>query len=398
MRKVPIAFAVALVAVWSIAAMASSAGATARRAHAAKTCSAAIAVEAPTTGPAPALGQEQYHFAQFAVAHFNSLLHLHVSAALSDTELTPSVTVTKTEAVIASHAVAAVGPAGSQEVEAVGPLFARAGMAFVSGSATLPALTSSGKNPTFFRVVPNDDVQGPQDANFAINKLHVKHVYIIDDEEAYSEGLVNVMTPILKAHGVTVVHNSYNGQDTGATLSNDMSALATKMPSNATVTFLPWQSAENAQLFGKAAQQQGKHTTLFGTDGTDAPGVFTIPGTYVSNFGPDISHSKTALDKAIVNGVKKYGPYGSFGVPTYEAVHVVMKAISNVCSSGKTPSRSNVLAQVKKAYIAANQNALGIPISFTSHGDLSGQHGFLFKVAKNGSYGEINPKTGAPIG
>jgi branched-chain amino acid transport system substrate-binding protein len=398
MRKVPIAFAVALVAVWSIAAMASSAGATARRAHAAKTCSAAIAVEAPTTGPAPALGQEQYHFAQFAVAHFNSLLHLHVSMALSDTELTPSITVTKTQAVIASHAVAAVGPAGSQEVEAVGPLFARAGMAFVSGSATLPALTSSGKNPTFFRVVPNDDVQGPQDANFAINKLHVKHVYIVDDEEAYSEGLVNVMTPILKAHGVSVTHNSYNGGDTGATLSNDMSALATKLPSNATVTFLPWQSAENAQLFGKAVQQQGKHTTLFGTDGTDAPGVFTIPGTYVSNFGPDISHSKSALDKAIVKGVKKYGPYGSFGVPTYEAVHVVMKAISNVCSSGKTPSRSNVLAQVKKAYIAANQNALGIPISFTKHGDLSGQHGFLFKVAKNGSYGEINPKTGAPIG
>ena len=39
-------------------------------------------------------------------------------------------------------------------------------MAFVSGSATLPALTTSGKNPTFFRVVPDDDVQGPQDANY----------------------------------------------------------------------------------------------------------------------------------------------------------------------------------------------------------------------------------------
>jgi branched-chain amino acid transport system substrate-binding protein len=399
MRRLPIAFAVALVAVWSIAAIATSgAGAAARRARAAKTCSASIAIEAPTTGPAPALGQEQYHFAQFAVAHFNSVLHLHVSAALSDTELTPSVAHTKTEAVIASHAVASVGPAGSQEVEAVGPLFARAGMAFVSGSATLPKLTTDGLNPTFFRVVPNDNVQGPQDANFAINKLHVKHVYLVDDEEAYSQGLASVMTPILQSHGVTVTRNSYNGQDTGATLSNDISALVTKMPSNATVTFLPWQSAENAQLFGKAVQQQGKHTTLFGTDGTDAPGVFTIPGTYVSNFGPDISHSKSALDKAIVNGVKKYGPYGSFGVPTYEAVHVVMKAISNVCASGKTPSRSNVLAQVKKAYIAANQSALGIPISFTKHGDLSGQHGFLFHVSNSGSYNEINPKTGAPVG
>ena len=40
----------------------------------------------------------------------------------------------------------AVGPAGSQEVEAVGPLYAKAGMAFVSGSATLPALATSGAN------------------------------------------------------------------------------------------------------------------------------------------------------------------------------------------------------------------------------------------------------------
>jgi hypothetical protein len=98
-----------------------------------------------------------------------------------------------------------------------------------------------------------------------------------------------------------------------------------------------------------------------------------------------------------VSGVKKYGPYGSFGVPTYEAVHVVMKAIYNVCAAGKTPTRSLVLAQVKKTYIAANDNALGIPISFTSHGDLAGQNGFLFKIEGNGSYQELNPKTGKDL-
>ena len=58
----------------------------------------------------------------------------------------------------------------------------------------------------------------------------------------------------------------------------------------------------------------------------------------------------------------------------------------------------NVLAQVKKTYISASQNALGIPISFTSHGDLSGQNGFLFKIESNGNYQEINPKTGANLG
>ena len=89
-----------------------------------------------------------------------------MTLAQDDTQLTPSIAMNKSQSIVASNAVAVVGPAGSQEVEAVGPIFGKAGMAFISGSATLPALTTSGKNTTFFRVVPDDDVQGPQDANY----------------------------------------------------------------------------------------------------------------------------------------------------------------------------------------------------------------------------------------
>ena len=141
-----------------------------------------------------------------------------MTLAQDDTQLTPSIAVSKTQSIVASNAVAAIGPAGSQEVEAVGPIFGKAGMAFVSGSATLPALATSGKNPTFFRVVPDDNVQGPQDANYVINHFHPKAVLIIDDDEAYSQGLVNVMIPILKKAGITVNHQTLNGTDTGATL------------------------------------------------------------------------------------------------------------------------------------------------------------------------------------
>ena len=127
------------------------------------------------------------------------------------------------------------------------------------------------------------------------------------------------------------------------------------------MTILPWQTAANAQQFGLDAKQQGKKTILFGTDGTNSPSQFKIPGTYVSNFGPDISTSTKPLDKSIVPGVAKYGPYGAFGVPTYAATDVVMKAISSVCKAGQTPSRSNVLAAIKKTNIPASANALGRP-------------------------------------
>jgi branched-chain amino acid transport system substrate-binding protein len=289
--------------------------------------------------------------------------------------------------------VAAVGPAGSQEVEAVGPLFGRAGMAFISGSATLPALTSSGKNPTYLRVVPDDNVQGPQDARYIINHLHPKAVLIIDDDEAYSQGLVNVMTPILTKAGIKVNHQTYNGTDTGATLASALQSLVTSQLTPAeTVTVLPWQTAANAQQFGLDVEQQHKHTILFGTDGTDSPTQFKIAGTYVSNFGPDISTSSSALDKSIVSGVAQYGPYGAFGVPTYAATDVVMKAIAAVCKGGGTPSRSTVLAAIRKTDIPAAGNPLGVPIAFKPNGDLAGSPGYLFHISSAGKYVAIPTK------
>jgi branched-chain amino acid transport system substrate-binding protein len=358
-----------------------------------KKCDASIAVEGPFTGPVAHVGLEQLHFAQLAVADDNAANHTNVTLAQDDTQLTPSIAVSKTQSIIASPAVAVVGPSGSQEVEAVGPLLAKAGLAAVSGSATLPALTSSGTNKTFFRVVPDDDVQGPQDANYIVTHLHPKAVLIIDDDEAYSQGITNVMIPILTKAGIKVNHQTVNGTDTGATLASALKSLVTaQLTPDETVTVLPWQAAANAQQFGLYAEQQGKKTTLFGTDGTNSPSQFHIPGTYISTFGPDISTSTNPLDKAVVAGVAKYGPYGAFGVPTYAAADAVMRAISSVCKAGQTASRANVLAAMRMTNIPASENVLSQPISFTASGNLSGQPGYLFHVNSQGKYIEIPPK------
>ncbi len=112
----------------------------------------------------------------------------------------------------------------------------------------------------------------------------------------------------------------------------------------------------------------------------------------MSNFGPDIANSKSALDKSIVKGVAKYGPYGAFGLPTYEAADVEMKAIASVCKAGKTPSRANVLAAIRKTHIAPAANPLGIPIGFQANGNLAGNYGYMFHINAQGNYVEISPK------
>ncbi|MGA2008052.1 MAG: branched-chain amino acid ABC transporter substrate-binding protein [Solirubrobacteraceae bacterium] len=357
---------------------------------AAASCSANIAIEGPFTGPVAQLGLEQLHFAELAVANDNKSLHLNVKLAQDDTQLTPSIATTKTQAIISSNAVAVIGPSGSQEVLAVGPLLEKAGLAAISGSATDPVLTTSGKNKTFFRVVATDAIQGPQDANYIIKVLHPKAVLLINDEEAYSTGLEAVMTPILEKAGIKVNNQGINGTDTGATLANDISSLVTsQLNSSETVTLMPIQEALDAQQFAETAKQQGKVTTVFGTDGTDSPTQFNYPGSYVSNFAPDISTVGSTLDKSLVSGVAKYGPYGAFGVPSYEAADVEMRAIASVCASGATPSRANVLAAIRKTDISAADNPLGEVIKFKADGDLVKSQFYLFHINPKGKYIQI---------
>ncbi len=136
-----------------------------------KACIATIGIEGPFTGPASPVGLEQLHFAQLALAMDNTANGTKITLVQGDTQLMPAQATTVTQQFTAnSSIVAVVGPAGSQEVEAVGPLMARAGLGFISGSATDSTLTT-GKYPTFFRVVSQDSVQGPQDANYIVNTL-----------------------------------------------------------------------------------------------------------------------------------------------------------------------------------------------------------------------------------
>ena len=345
-----------------------------------KSCVASVGMEGPLTGPVAVLGQEQLHFAQLAVAKDDLANKTRISIVQGDTQLNPAQATTVTQQFTSnSKIVAVVGPAGSQEVEAVGPLMARAGLPFISGSATAAALTT-GKYPTFFRTVSKDSVQGPQDAHYIINNLHPKALMIVDDQEAYSTGLVAAMMPIFQAAGIKVDHESVSQKVT------DFSSLVAKITPSTTVVVLPWQVASNAQQFGRNIAQEKKKAVIFGTDGLFSPGTFSINGSYVSSFGPDIT-AIPADAKIVAAATAKFGKFGTFGPPVYAAQHVIDEAIASVCKSGQTPSRANVLAAIKNTNEATT--ILGQPIKFTSSGDVVNGKFFLFKIDSTGKYNLI---------
>src|SRR2546429_2052200 len=361
----------------SSSSSAASGGSTGGTGASTKSCTASIGFEGPITGPVAVLGTEQLHFAQLARDADNAANKTKITIVQGDTQLQPAQATTVTQQFISnSSIVAVVGPAGSQEVIAIGSPMARANMAFIPGSATAVALTT-GKYPTFFRVVSKDSVQGPQDANYIVNTLKPKAIMIVDDQEAYSTGLVSAMTPIFQKAGIKVDHESVSQKLT------DFSSLVAKVTPDTSVVVLPWQVASNAQQFGRNLAQQHKKAVIFGTDGLFSPGTFSINGSYVSAFGPDI----TAMpeDAAIVSAAKaKNISFGTFGPPVFAATHVIDEAIASVCKSGQTPSRSNVLAAIKQT--SEKTSILGQPIKFDSHGDLVNGKFFLFKIDSGGAY------------
>lgn len=323
----------------------------------------------PITGDAAFIGKEQLGFSKYAIRKLGGG---KIKLIEGDTQLDPAQASTVgTKFHANADILAVVGPAGSQEVLAVAPIFKKAQrLPFISGSATRTSLTN-GSIPNFFRVVPNDSVQAPTTAKYIRQILKAKDVFIVDDQTAYSKPLANGVQSNLRAGGVKVTRNSVNQKVT------DFSALVSKIGSDIDVVYLPWQIAANAQIFGQQMKEQGKKAVIFGSDGLDS-GDFKIQGAYVSAFAPDIRGIKG--NAAFVKG---YGAkfVSNFGPPMYVATQAVIGAIKKACADGNA-TRAEVQKLLKATLIP--KTVLGGNLQFTAKGDVKGAKFYIFKVGAGG--------------
>jgi branched-chain amino acid transport system substrate-binding protein len=342
-----------------------------------------IGMMAPITGPVASIGDDQLHWAQYFVSTWNANKKNKVKLKLvqGDTQLQASLASTVGQQFASNKSILGIiGPAGSDEVQAAGPILKKAGLAFASGSATRVSLTSGADKGFFFRNVPNDGVQGPTDANFMLEKLGVKSgdtVMIVDDQESYSTGLADIAGQALTAKGVKVDRESVSQKAT------DFSSLIAKITGSVKVVFLPWQVASEAQLFAQQAKAQGKSAIIFGSDGTFDSKNFTA-GNYVSFFAPDVT--TIAADKAIVASFNKKFPGGTspFGAPNYVLAQMYAQAATTACAAGhNTITRTSLRKAFAK--VKLKTTILGTPISFTANGDLAGAKFHIFKIV-NGQY------------
>jgi branched-chain amino acid transport system substrate-binding protein len=336
-----------------------------------------IGFMAPVTGPAASIGIQQVHWAQYYITTYNRT-HKKTKFKLQteDTQLgapTGTAEALKGAQALAgsSNVLGVVGPAGSNEIVGVTKSLKDAGLAWVSGSSTRTSLTTDGTRTGYmFRTVPPDAVQGTTAANFILNTLKYKRVYIIDDQETYSTGLADAVQSRLKAAGATVERDGVSQQQ------SDFSSLIAKIPRDTQLVYLPWQLPPKGQAFGNQMKAAGKGTIkLMGSDGL-YDSSFASVGAHVY----DTNFPLNPKSKIIAGFKKSHGGDGQyFGAPTYAATQVVANAIDRACKKGTT-TRAKVRAAIKSTRIPAGQSLIGVALRFNGQGDLSTLHKFgLYK-------------------
>jgi ABC-type branched-subunit amino acid transport system substrate-binding protein len=390
-----------------VVAVALGGTASAKTAKTAALCKkAGLGFGGPLSGPASFLGDDQLNWEKLFIANWNAnkaipgvqkglkRVKLFIpNDGLANGQLQAGIAATAARAVVADKKIlGVVGFAGSNENLGGGPVFDRAHLGYVSGSATADNLTSTLKD--FFRVVPNNSKQAKGGVTYIVKKLKLtkgSQVMIVDDGEAYGIGIADAAQALFKAKGIKVDREQVPESTSNSTA--DFHTVAQKAVTiGAKLVYAPTQTATDSQTFVQLLHADGYKGGFMATDGSVSPTQYKYPGAFVSFFGPAI----TAINKHYRSLYKsKYGATSAddpFGAPSFVAAEMLGTAISQACSAthGASVSRASVVKKLKK--VSLSTSILGYSMAFTNsadhdHGPSAGVT--VFQVQKNGSYKEV---------
>jgi hypothetical protein len=125
-----------------------------------------------------------------------------------------------------------------------------------------------------------------------------------------------------------------------------------------------------------------------GGDGTADP-AFKVPGSYFSNFAPDLS--RVPGRQAIINAWKRDNPERTldpFGPPAYGAVQSILYAAKRACAGKRSIERINIKRKMKSGPVP--NWILGGSFRYSSKTNDPLNGGFwLFQIQSDGSARQV---------
>jgi branched-chain amino acid transport system substrate-binding protein len=308
------------------------------------------------------------------------ILGKQVEVIAEDDVCKPEVATNTATKLVSQGVTVVVGHVCSGATKAAMDIYKDAKVVAMSGSATNPDLTQSGKYPNFFRTIASDDAQAKLEVDFALDVLKLKKIAVLHDKGDYGKGLAEFAKTFIEKSGKAQVV-LFEGITPGAV---DYSSVVNKVKkAGAEAIIFGGYHPEASKIVSEMRKSKMK-IAFISDDGVKDETFIKVAGKYAEGVyatGPKDT-STNPLDKAVKEAYKKaYGEdVGVFSINGYAAAQALLNAIQKAGSTDYD-------AIVKALRTEQVDTPLG-KIKFDDRGDAIGV-GFSVYQVKDGKYVEL---------
>jgi branched-chain amino acid transport system substrate-binding protein len=287
--------------------------------------------------------------------------------------------------------VAAIGPQMSGAGKAMAPILSQGDLATITPSSTNPDITDpkfaaqyrpAGK-AIYFRTVTTDAFQGPNMANFMVETLGAKKIYVLDDSGAYGVGMADAFQKQAEKKGIKVL-----GRDKLDPKAADYTTILTKIKALEADSI--YYGGVN-QAFVKLAKQaydilpkiiKGGGDGIVGADTLAGVGFPAIEGWYCTIASPYLLNDGKVEPWIKLFQAKFNMLPDNYAITSYDAALVIIDAIKKVAATGKEVTRD----AVRDAIQASNVDTLQGKVAFDENGDIKSKVVSVLKITKDPKY------------
>lgn len=345
-----------------------------------------IAYQGPLSGGEAQTGTDEQNAVKFAIELYNATNPEKLIELVSADDQGDGTVAAGVAPGIANDEdiVAVVGPAYSGATIASLPYYKEAGMPLISPSATKVSLTDpsvAGEfgGPVFHRIPATDKIQGPALGKLAVQGVTAPKVFVIDDQSAYSVGLVEYLTPSLPA-------GSLVGTDSTKNDTADFAPTVAKVKSKGANVVIYTGYYSQAAVLVKQLRDGGYTGIFAGGDGVLNAEFAVLAGAAAEGArltGATVPLGDLSADLAAKFKESQGVEPGVYAAESFDAANIIIEAIK----AGNT-TRESIMKFIKSvSYVGVGGQA----ISFDANGDstLGFINGFEVKAGKVASLGAV---------
>jgi branched-chain amino acid transport system substrate-binding protein len=313
-----------------------------------------IKIGAPfnVTGDLSSLDAPALNGAKLKVKEINAaggVLGKQLELVVYDTKTDPTVIAsTASQLINQDHVPVAFGFTDSDSALALGPIFQQAGIPFVTPGATSPKLPDQVGTDMFLACF-GDNVQAAAGAEFVLNKLGGKTVYLLRDNSTEYTTLLAKYFEEAYGHGggQIVLKDDYKSGDKSFTAQITKLKALSAQPDVLYVAAMP----DDIGLVVKQMRQAGVMQPIVGGDGYDTPLLLSVGGKAANNVYYS-THAYMAEDgtPGIVKFYEAYKaayntpPENAFAALGYDTVGLIADAITRAGSADPAKIRDALAA------------------------------------------------------